>query len=131
METTAATRDQAISTRYAGQPVRLPLELRARIEASWSGAPVLLYAFADLSPQLELTASWVALGREQVAIARSGELTSFPRARRPADSAPARPARAAARRAGARGAPRRRGRSSGRGMSRRWRSSAIPTASGA
>jgi ATP-binding cassette subfamily B protein len=81
METTAATLDQAIITRYAGQPVRLPLELRARIEASWSGAPVLLYAFADLSPQLELTESWVALGREQVAIARSGELTSFPRAR--------------------------------------------------
>jgi ATP-binding cassette subfamily B protein len=81
METTAATLDQAIITRYAGQPVRLPRELRARIEASWSGAPVLLYAFADLSPQLELTESWVALGREQVAIARSGELTSFPRAR--------------------------------------------------
>ena len=81
METTAHTLDQAIIARYAGQPARLPAELRARIEASWSGAPVLLYAFADLSPRLELTESWVALGREQVAIARSGEIISFPRRR--------------------------------------------------
>ena len=81
METTAHTLDQAIIARYAGQPARLPAELRARIEASWSGAPVLLYAFADLSPSLELTESWVALGREQVAIARSGEIISFPRRR--------------------------------------------------
>jgi len=81
METTVHTLDQAIITRYAGQPARLPAELRARIEASWSGAPVLLYAFADLSPKLELTESWVALGREQVALARSGEITNFPRAR--------------------------------------------------
>ncbi len=81
METTAPTLDQAIITRYAGQPARLPPELRARIEACWSGAPVQFYAFADLSPKLKLTESWVAVGREQVAIARSGELTSFPRAR--------------------------------------------------
>ena len=81
MEATHHSLDQAIITRYAGQPVRLPAELRARIEASWSGAPVLLYALADLNPKLELSECWVAVGAEQVAIARSGEITSFTRSR--------------------------------------------------
>jgi len=81
MDATTHQLDQAIITRYAGQPARLPAELRTRIEASWSGAPVLLYALADLSPKLELTECWVALGSTQVAIARSGEIASFPRAR--------------------------------------------------
>ena len=60
MEATHHSLDQAIITRYAGQPARLPAELRARIEASWSGAPVLLYALADLNPKLELCECWVA-----------------------------------------------------------------------
>ena len=71
MDATTHQLDQAIITRYAGQPARLPAELRTRIEASWSGAPVLLYALADLSPKLELTECWVALGATQIAISVS------------------------------------------------------------
>jgi ATP-binding cassette subfamily B protein len=70
MPTTHPTLDQAIVTRYAGQPARLPAELRREIEHAWNGAPVLLYAFADLNPSLELAESWVALGARDVAIAR-------------------------------------------------------------
>ena len=88
MDATHHSLDQAIISRYAGQPTRLPAELRARIEASWSGAPVLLYALADLNPRLELTECWVAIGGEQVAVAKGAdggradwEISSFPRAR--------------------------------------------------
>ena len=81
------TLDQQIIARYAGQPTRLPPELRRRIESDWGGAPVLLYAFADLGPRLELAEAWVALGPDQVAFARAYEdrsdfeVTSFPRRR--------------------------------------------------
>ena len=81
------TLDQQIIARYAGQPTRLPPELRRRIESDWDGAPVLLYAFADLGPALELAEAWVALGPDQVAFARAYEdrsdfeVTSFPRRR--------------------------------------------------
>ena len=88
MDATHHSLDQAIISRYAGQPTRLPAELRARIEASWSGAPVLLYALADLNPKLELCECWVAVGGEQVAVATGTnggkadwEISSFPRAR--------------------------------------------------
>jgi ATP-binding cassette, subfamily B, bacterial len=81
MDTTAHNLDQAIITRYTGQPSRLPAELRRQIESAWSGEPVLLYALADLSPRLELTECWVALGPTQIAIAREGEHLSFPRSR--------------------------------------------------
>ena len=82
METQAQTLDQAIVTRYAGQPARLPAELRRRIESGWGGEPVVLYAFADLGPQLALIESWVALGAGHVAVARQvngeWEIASFP-----------------------------------------------------
>ena len=81
MDATAHNLDQAIIARYTGQPIRLPAELRRRIEASWSGEPVQLYALADLNPKLELTECWVALGPAEIALARAGEITSFPRAR--------------------------------------------------
>ena len=81
MDATGHTLDQAIITRYAGQPSRLPADVRRRIEGAWSGEPVLLYALADLSPRLELTECWVALGPTQIAIAREGEHLSFPRSR--------------------------------------------------
>ncbi len=79
------TLDQDIVARYTGQPTRLPPELRRKIEAAWDGAPVLLYALADLGPTFELAESWVALGQDHVAIARAledrseFELTVFPR----------------------------------------------------
>lgn len=59
-----------IIERYTGQPSRLPAELRARIEAAFGGAPVELYALADLDHTLSLTESWLALGPLHVALAR-------------------------------------------------------------
>lgn len=81
------TLDQQIIARYTGQPTQLPADLRRRIESGWHGNPVLLYAFADLGPTLELAQAWVCLGPEQVAIARAledgsdFEIASFPRRR--------------------------------------------------
>jgi ATP-binding cassette subfamily B protein len=62
--------DHQIIERYADQPPQLPRELRHRIEADWDGAPVLLYALADLDHQLRLTETWVALGPTHFAVAR-------------------------------------------------------------
>ncbi len=59
--------------RYTDQPARLPAELRSRIEAEWDGAPVYLYALADLNAQLTLEHTWVALGPERVALAQQSE----------------------------------------------------------
>src|SRR5216117_33391 len=70
MEATQRSTDRDIIARYADQPPRLPPELRRLIEAGWHGAPVQLYALADLDHTLRLTESWVALGPTQVAVAR-------------------------------------------------------------
>src|ERR1041384_2771975 len=84
MEARHQTLDQAIVSRYTGQPARLPAELRRRIESAWNDRPVEIYAFADLGPTLRLAGSWVALGPSDLAVggeaADSGEweLTSFP-----------------------------------------------------
>ena len=85
METPQHLDDQIIA-RYTDQPQRLPADLRRQIEAGWGGAPVQLYALADLDHALRLTESWVALGPEQLAVARRGasgawEIHSFERAR--------------------------------------------------
>src|SRR5207249_2507761 len=61
--------DHAVIARYTGQPPRLPVELRRDIEASWHGAPVQLYALADLDHAHRLTEVWVALGAGHVAVA--------------------------------------------------------------
>src|SRR2546427_11888309 len=86
METELLPADHRIISRYTNQPPRLPGELRHQIEAGWGGAPVQLYALADLDHALRLTESWVALGPEQLAVARRGaggawEIHSFERAR--------------------------------------------------
>ena len=62
--------DQEIISRYIHQPVRLPPDLRARIERAWGGDPVQLYALADLDHALKLCESWLALGPRHVAVAR-------------------------------------------------------------
>src|SRR5256714_5041070 len=62
--------DDQIIARYTAQPSRLPLELRREIERAWQGAPVQLYALADLDPSLRLTETWVVLGPRHVASAR-------------------------------------------------------------
>jgi ATP-binding cassette subfamily B protein len=70
--------DIEIVWRYTDQPPRLPAGLRARIEAAWSGAPVELYALADLDPAMQLTTSWICLGPRQLAIATaSSEADGF------------------------------------------------------
>ena len=66
--------DDQIIARYTAQPARLPAELRREIERAWQGAPVQLYALADLDQGLRLAETWVALGPRHVAVARrSGE----------------------------------------------------------
>src|SRR5687768_7719942 len=64
--------DDHIIARYTAQPSRLPPELRRQIEHAWGGhgAPVQLYALADLDQSLRLAESWLALGPRHLAVAR-------------------------------------------------------------
>src|SRR5882762_296530 len=62
--------DDHIIARYTAQPTRLPAELRRQIEHAWQGAPVQLYALADLDQGLRLTEAWLALGPRHVAVAK-------------------------------------------------------------
>src|SRR5258708_31162781 len=64
--------DDHIIERYTAQPTRLPAELRRQIEHAWQGAPVQLYARADLDQSLRLTESWLALGPRHIAVAKQG-----------------------------------------------------------
>ncbi|MGH7530089.1 MAG: ABC transporter ATP-binding protein [Gemmatimonadales bacterium] len=61
--------DAHIIARYTDQPPRLPPDLRRRIEDGWGGAPVQLYALADLDQSLRLAEAWVALGPTHLALA--------------------------------------------------------------
>ena len=70
MDTQQHNPDHAVIARYTGQPPRLPVELRRDIEARWHGAPVQLYALADLDHAHRLTEVWVALGAGHVAVAQ-------------------------------------------------------------
>ncbi len=62
--------DDRIILRYTDQPAALPAELRQRIEQSWGGAPVQLYALADLDESLQLAWTWVVLGPHHIALAQ-------------------------------------------------------------
>ena len=62
--------DDHIIERYTAQPTRLPTELRRQIEHAWQGAPIQLYALADLDQSLLLTESWLALGPTHIAVAK-------------------------------------------------------------
>jgi len=62
--------DDHIIERYTAQPTRLPAELRREIEHAWQGAPVQLYALADLDQSLRLTEAWLALGPQHIAVAK-------------------------------------------------------------
>ena len=70
MSTLQQQLDDHIIARYTAQPARLPAELRREIELAWQGAPVQLYALADLDQGLKLAESWLALGPRHVAVAR-------------------------------------------------------------
>src|SRR5947207_2085673 len=62
--------DDHIIERYTAQPTRLPPELRREIEHAWQGAPVQLYALADLDQSLVLAETWFALGPRHIAVAK-------------------------------------------------------------
>ena len=62
--------DDHIIERYTAQPTRLPAELRRQIEHAWQGAPIQLYALADLDQSLLLSETWFALGPSDIAIAK-------------------------------------------------------------
>ena len=74
MDTDQQQLNAAIIARYTDQPARLPAELRRAIEERWDGAPVQLYALADLDHALRLSETWVALGPNHLATAtRTGQ----------------------------------------------------------
>ena len=86
MTTELYSLDHEIIARYTDQPPRLPAALRRQIEASWNGAPVQLYALADLDQAMRLTETWVALGPAHLTVARPADdhgwdLTTIERAR--------------------------------------------------
>src|SRR5262245_33150489 len=60
--------DDRIIRRYTDQPAQLPPDLRVRIEQSWGGAPVQLYALADLDDAMQLASTWVVLGPTHMAV---------------------------------------------------------------
>lgn len=63
------SQDPRIIERYTDQPARMPNDLRRRIEDSWNGAPVQLYAMADLDESMSLTERWFAIGPSHAATA--------------------------------------------------------------
>jgi ATP-binding cassette subfamily B protein len=69
---TKRTMDQRIIARYTDQPDRMPVEVRRAIEGAWGGRPVLLYALTDLDAGMRLAEVWLALGDNQLALARRG-----------------------------------------------------------
>ncbi|MGD8360447.1 MAG: ABC transporter ATP-binding protein [Gemmatimonadota bacterium] len=69
---TKRTMDQRIIARYTDQPDRMPAEVRRAIEGAWGGRPVLLYALTDLDAGMRLAEVWLALGDNQLALARRG-----------------------------------------------------------
>ena len=79
------TIDSQIIERYTDQPARMPAEVRTSIEDAWGGRPVQLYALVDLDAGMRLTDAWLAIGEEQVAIARPDSegfsVDTFPRKR--------------------------------------------------
>jgi len=77
--------DDHIIARYTAQPTRLPPELGREIEHAWNGAPVQLYALADLDQGMRLAETWLALGPRHIAVAKRDtegwEIRSVERAR--------------------------------------------------
>ena len=51
----------------------MPATIRERIERSWGGEPLQLYALADLDEALRLQSTWVALGPSALALASQGQ----------------------------------------------------------
>ena len=85
MNRSDSTMDRQIIARYTDQPDRMPAEVRRAIEGEWDGRPVQLYALADLDAGMRLSEAWLALGPEELAVARGGgtgwDVHSVPRRR--------------------------------------------------
>lgn len=64
-----------VITRYTDQPTVMPVELRDLIQSQWNSHPVQLYAMADLDASLNLIQLWVALGPQELAVARQRKET--------------------------------------------------------
>ena len=62
--------DRRIIRRYTDQPDRLPPAVRAALESEMDGAPVQLYALADLDENLQLSEGWLALGPDRLVLAK-------------------------------------------------------------
>jgi ATP-binding cassette subfamily B protein len=73
MQTQILTRNQQLIDRYLDQPSTMPKRVRTQIEEAWNGQPVLLYAIADLDASLSLTRTWVALGKDMLALVQEGK----------------------------------------------------------
>ena len=82
---TQRTIDRRIVERYTDQPARMPVAVREAVEGAWGGRPVQLYALVDLDAGMRLDEAWLALGPDEVAIARRADggwdVHSFPRER--------------------------------------------------
>jgi ATP-binding cassette subfamily B protein len=73
--------DRELLERSTNQPASLPARLRERIERSWQGLPVQLYALVDLDDSLSLVSSWVVLGPTHVAVATPSRVGGAPEIR--------------------------------------------------
>jgi ATP-binding cassette, subfamily B, bacterial len=73
-----AQTDREIVERYQDQPAVMPAAVRDAITAAWGGAPLELYALADLSPSLQLQHTWIALCEHAVATARQPDNNTPP-----------------------------------------------------
>ncbi len=77
--------NRVLIQKYTNQPDQLPADVRRDIEKLWSGEDeILLYAMADLGPEMSLQRSWLILGKSTLAFARqngagSAELINVPR----------------------------------------------------
>jgi ATP-binding cassette subfamily B protein len=73
MKSTLHEIDERIIARYAGQPAKLPADIRRSIEAAWEDDTVRLYALADLDGVFRLRHTWVVLGTKQIVLVRAGD----------------------------------------------------------
>lgn len=72
MKTSRTGSNDELIRRYTFQPAEMPSEVREQIEQAWGGEPIQLYALADLDASMNLVSNWVAVGPQNVAVARDG-----------------------------------------------------------
>lgn len=65
---TSTLSDRELFHRYLAQPAALPPDVRLAAERVFSDTQIVAYAMADLNRDLELSPSWVVVGRECIAL---------------------------------------------------------------